>query len=1065
MKNIVPKEAFQQLRDYQKTAVEKAITFIEKASKNPRKNGLISMPTGSGKTAIMAVITRCYSNITGTVLIVSPRHAISKQIAKELGPADEKDNAGNKVNYESLFFNKKMGLTQSIPNTVIFLQDQIPKAPASGHNVIVTTIQKIDYLASNEEAQYNDLISQVTLIVFDEGHYEPAISWSKTIRKFKCPRLIFTATPFRNDFKSFNIDWQSAHFVTYHEIKTAGYLRGVKFQKKEKPGSVKEFVQQVINDYKANFGDLDPKRKIIINCSSSSSILEISRELNEQKIDFIAIHDTFQKPDTLYLNISSKLKYRVPTHPEKESAVVWVHQYKLLEGVDDPSFQMLAIYEPLRNSRALIQQVGRIIRNPKKKREKALAIDYTDGDLQSDWSDYLALDKEGKLQRGFSQIVLDRFDSVLDPKLYVERKFRSKFDPDDFDGLDFDKLSETIQVPLKVNLLHKLPKFKLQDVAADLIEAEFANSDKIHYKNVFQDQKTIVYIYFAITNSKYLAEEYYPQISQEICIISEHGDIIAFYDSTDFNIIGEDDHGVGLGIDPVLLQRIISQKFNSNFTRVGLKNGNIGSNDIRSHSFTAASLAEATPLLNDFAHFLSSIFGTYDEQRPFLAEDGDKIVKSYLGFTTGRISQHDSTFVSIKEYLEWIKYLIRIINDSNRDVDLLFTRYAAQLSTITSADKDPKSILIDIYSIENDAEDNESVKWKERAPDRCLEVAQNTAGKPGFSLALDEFVLQFTLSFVEETAKFRIELTKVLDNTGASAQPDKPTAKLIEQLVATLNRKQAFRIIADSGNLYSNGYFYRPRLPYGSNFNENLFPLSGTIIDDTVLAMIQSEKGITGLPNDAGWQGDSIFGLIDQQGAYQNLVTKISTHLSNLDMMVCTDLRTEAADFILISGRKLIFVHVKGLGNDPATPAKLYGATGITDVCDQVIKNVHYISMFDDLVPKNINDWDKEYSVTNAKLNINVKVSSRLRIWKASRQHNGITAQQIWDEIKPLKYNAGTEKEVWIVLGKLLSRKSLFDQLKKDKPAAEAVQSLVTLQNTLASVGSMGARLRVFCSP
>jgi superfamily II DNA or RNA helicase len=55
----------------------------------------------------------------------------------------------------------------------------------------------------------------VDLVLFDEGHHEPALRWSETVRKIYKPRIIFTATPFRNDLKLFDVDLQHAYDPAY----------------------------------------------------------------------------------------------------------------------------------------------------------------------------------------------------------------------------------------------------------------------------------------------------------------------------------------------------------------------------------------------------------------------------------------------------------------------------------------------------------------------------------------------------------------------------------------------------------------------------------------------------------------------------------------------------------------------------------------------------------------------------------------------------------------------------------------------------------------------------------
>jgi hypothetical protein len=46
-------------------------------------------------------------------------------------------------------------------------------------------------------------------------------------------------------------------------------------------------------------------------------------------------------------------------HP---NARFWLHQSKLIEGVDDPNFVAMALYDLMGNARQVIQQIGRMIR-------------------------------------------------------------------------------------------------------------------------------------------------------------------------------------------------------------------------------------------------------------------------------------------------------------------------------------------------------------------------------------------------------------------------------------------------------------------------------------------------------------------------------------------------------------------------------------------------------------------------------------------------------------------------------------------------------------------------------
>jgi len=48
-------------------------------------------------------------------------------------------------------------------------------------------------------------LSEFDMVIIDEGHYEPAPSWSRSVRSLDLPTVLLSATPFRNDYKLFRV--------------------------------------------------------------------------------------------------------------------------------------------------------------------------------------------------------------------------------------------------------------------------------------------------------------------------------------------------------------------------------------------------------------------------------------------------------------------------------------------------------------------------------------------------------------------------------------------------------------------------------------------------------------------------------------------------------------------------------------------------------------------------------------------------------------------------------------------------------------------------------------------
>jgi hypothetical protein len=57
----------------------------------------------------------------------------------------------------------------------------------------------------------------------------------------------------------------------------------------------------------------------------------------------------------------------------------------------------------------------------------------------------------------------------------------------------------------------------------------------------------------------------------------------------------------------------------------------------------------------------------------------------------------------------------------------------------------------------------------------------------------------------------------------------------------------------------------------------------------------------------------------------------------------------------------------------------------------------------------------------------------------------------------------GTDREVVLVLGASLDRDRLFAQARRNRVPAPAVHCIHLIRSTMAAVGGVNARLRIFC--
>jgi superfamily II DNA or RNA helicase len=231
-----------------------------------RRAALINVPTGGGKTAIIGVSAHWHPRAE-RVLVLAPRTAIRDQLARELGGLRG-------------FFPRHGFNAAALPRTVKRVSTANDLAALPERGILISTIQLIDDLTRSpaKRAVYDDLADWCDAIFVDEGHYEPARSWSQTIRGLNTPTMLVTATPYRNDLKLFELDAEALHVTRYEELVAANILREVAVIEADPAALATQeaFVQSVYNIFVEQFGaPPSAHRKLIIRCDGEETVRQI----------------------------------------------------------------------------------------------------------------------------------------------------------------------------------------------------------------------------------------------------------------------------------------------------------------------------------------------------------------------------------------------------------------------------------------------------------------------------------------------------------------------------------------------------------------------------------------------------------------------------------------------------------------------------------------------------------------------------------------------------------------------------------------------------------------------
>jgi hypothetical protein len=485
-------------------------------------------------------------------------------------------------------------------------------------------------------------------------------------------------------------------------------------------------------------------------------------------------------------------------------------------------------------------------------------------------------------------------------------------------------------------------------------------------------------------------------------------------------------------IDSSKLESLFSGA-DARITSISLANLDLGRHASRRRVLDAYSVGELAPDLADQSHQATVATG-----RTASPVQGMPPINRYVGFSRGRVRDRSSPLTSFAEFRDWVDELGATLTAPPAAIEL-FQRYAEVVRP--PADTTPLNVLLDFEQeiFEGDAGDGVETL---AVDDLCLPIRDGR-----FTCVANG--REYDVGIAWDAAKQRYNLScDRLDSIYSAVRDDR--RGVADTLIARLNLDQAFRIVTQAVGLeytvYSSGHFLRPRTPLWGRRRSRRLELLELVDAVEQLEDANSEKGAPGSATPSGWVASSVFGLVDRPPARSALAAA----LRGVNLMVCDDMNTEIADFIAVdeATRRVIAIHCKASGT-----RSVLSASKLHEVTAQALKNLGFIQPYDVGYPPNVSQWDKQWTSDAG------RVDSRYR-----RDAVG-DAQACWRRIRDVLRDPGATREVFLVLGATLSRSLLAAQQTKDKPSAQAIQVFYAIQSTWSSVSSIGARLRVFCSP
>jgi superfamily II DNA or RNA helicase len=976
---------------HQKTAIKTIYGYLVDESHDGAA-ALITMPTGTGKSGVIAWSVTRLPNLEGHRLVITPWVALTRQLTEDIGARFwESLSEGDRP--------KHMPAVRRLPRS----SEIDTLAEITEPTVFVATTAAISMLANECRRQGDDIADKFKgfdCVLVDEGHYEPSEKWSEAIRALKLPTVLLTATPYRNDLKYFEIG-ECRYRFPHHDAQDERFLRKPEFRiiPTADPGA---FATQLKSLVEGEF-EGDESVRVIVRCKDAPTIQRMVVALQGLGESAIGIHETFES--------SESFKRAVPARGEEENTRYWVHQYKLIEGIDDPRFKVVALFDSLRNGRAIVQQIGRVLRNPTRDEDdmKAIVVGRGDRDLEQVWSGYMAFDQEEVAESVAT--MSDLVEKLLDSQprsFYFGGNYRVRID------LTSPTAWRMFAFPLRARVFRSIGAVEMEiQELADLTADAWEGLDRSVFAIQRPDDKTAIVPYITAENSPLLRSGTFVEPEFGYTSLRLSGDILFVYDAR-----GRIPAIILDSFAPLAASELtrLFPSGSSGLTSVSLQNTDIGKQAARSRQVRAAAIDSLAPDLADYGYVCTIAEGYIGA--------ADKRARRYVGLSRARLTDFRTTEGDFAAYSEWLDEVEQDVRSDQPAVGT-FGRYATYAPI--PADPSPIHVLLDIDPRDFVKQEDDKVVQLD-LEDTAYEVKDGA-----FEIPLAGASYGATLTWSGKGYELRSDLW--LQNY-VEKVPDG------RELIHTINEDQLLRVVpADRGVIYSHGQFIAPRaLKAAAGILSVLNPIER-------LATISTEKGTTALDND--WSEDSIFGVIsalaaDSGRAPEDAMAKL---LGSPDLLICTDLGTEIADFVGLKDDRVVLIHAKA----SSTPAPA-SASALHDVVSQALKNLPYLQPFEETKPPT-GHWMNPWRATDG--------------GEISRCRAGTytSSNDAWKQIRAVIANPQANREVWLVLGQALSVTRLQEELGKKKPAPQVMHIFSLLQTAWSATSQMGARLRIFCSP
>ncbi|OMV37017.1 hypothetical protein AQ794_04590 [Burkholderia pseudomallei] len=779
--------------------------------------------------------------------------------------------------------------------------------------------------------------------------------------------------------------------------------------------------------------------------------IEAYYEVFSKHFKTLAIHDQFTGEKSEAKRVS------VPVDLAKSDWKVIIHQHKLDEGVDIPQARVLILTYTVGSGRELVQAIGRVVR--KFNELPSFVIECQDVANRGMWLNYLDFDsylatpaKRTAFLRSLDTAgLLRKYLEAFPDVSYFESSFRKKFELKTID------VETSLRIPLaSICFIQRADGFSLAAMTDRLLWDSTRDGELVDPRYDIHGMNVILSICFK--NSRFLDEHLFFEPSLEITILKEFENFIAVFDSRGRDFSEESDYKLSSAINVNALLTLAARE---EITRT--KETHVSAISTSAKRPERASMSGRN-LENVGYNQSNSAYAITTVKVDNIDGVGERKSSYYLGIGSGRVSDQMRRNFSLAELDTWMQDVAEVIQAPPASRSALLRSYAMPIKNRPTTT--PVSAVLDFSDFPHPI--RLCYGGKE------VRVENNFIYSPyndGLAFIKGAHELKFDLRFDDaERALLSCEYDVRYDLEGCVI----PGFGQQGSFANLVNEKVPLKLLYEDGTSYFDGHFYQVMLPLEGGFELSKSKLGGAIIEIAeLLTEGLSEKEEHAVSADA-FGPQSIFFQIDKLkavGIPGSTIPELGpffAHIAGLDLMLCTDMGTEPADFILSSPDKLVFVHVK-CGSAKHRPESSAGA--LAEVGGQAIKNLEILTtMQRDLKPGNWSTMSSHWPTPASR----PALYERIRLVDGKRFVNAGQGKEvrenklveIWNTIADRRATPAVSKEIWMIVGNAFSRNHFETQLQKGRAAAsESLQAFQLIDSWQSTAANNDVALKIFVSP